>query len=448
MKPRTPRRGQALLMTTISLAVVFGTVGLAVDVGWAYYRREAAQAAADAAAMAAVRAALIDSPSGISCGVNSVWCGSPGGTATDCPATAPTSAGSTFDNACMMAAANGFTTSGRRRVSVQANNTSSAPTVSGVTTNYWAVVKVTDSPSGFFGALTGSAFQSTARATAAVMGGGGSGAGCVYVLDPHATDAFDAGNNNSISSQCGIYVNSDATGSSEAMHVYGSAHVTATNGASINVVGKAKADNGGVISPSPTTATTAAADPFSSLPSPTPANTCLAGNFTSWQPTQYTPAPGTYCTFQLGNGMNAQLSSGTYIINGGSFSVQGGSTLTATGGVLIYLTGGAYVNIANGTTITLQAQSSGSYQGVLFYQDRTMTNPTGSTLAGGSTMNLQGSIYMPHALLTIDNGNQTRTMGIVVDKVKFQGGAQINVATNASQTGLPVAATPTVAMIE
>ena len=40
-----------------------------------------------------------------------------------------------------------------------------------------------------------------------------------------------------------------------------------------------------------------------------------------------------------------------YVINGGSFSIQGGSNLTATGGVMIYLTGGAYVNIANGATM-------------------------------------------------------------------------------------------------
>jgi hypothetical protein len=444
MKPHSGRSGQALLITTLSLGVVFGAIGLSVDVGWAYYRREAAQAAADGAAMAVVRAALINAPTGITCSAHSVWCGA----AADCPSTAPTTATSTFDNGCMMAAANGFTTSGGKRVNIQANNTSSAPTVSGVSTNYWAVVRVSDTPPSFFGRLTGFGLNSTARATAAVMGGGSGGAGCIYVLDPHAADAFDAGNNNSVTTQCGIYVNSDASGSSEAMHVYGSAHVTASNGSAVDVVGSVKTDNGGVITPTPTK-TSAAADPFSSLPSPTPANTCQAGNFTAWQASQYTPAPGTYCTFQLGNGMSAQLTSGTYIINGGSFSVQGGSTLTATGGgVLIYLTGGAYVNIANGANVTLQALSSGSYQGVLFYQDRTMTNPTTSNFAGGSTMNLQGSLYFPNSLLTIDNGNQTRIMGLVAGRVKFQGGATINVATSVAQTGLPLSATPTVAMIE
>ena len=125
----------------------------------------------------------------------------------------------------------------------------------------------------------------------------------------------------------------------------------------------------GNTSVTPATGAGVVTDPLATLPSPTAAPSCQNGNFTSWQSSQYTPGPGTYCGFSLGNGMNAQLSSGTYIINGGTFSIQGGSTLTATGGVMIYLTGGATVNIANGSTVTLGAQSSGSYQGILFYQD-------------------------------------------------------------------------------
>ena len=61
--------------------------------------------------------------------------------------------------------------------------------------------------------------------------------------------------------------------------------------------------------------------------------------------------------------MALQMSGGTYIINGGTFSIQGGSTVTSSGGVLIYLTGGATVNIANGATVTLSAQASGSLSG-------------------------------------------------------------------------------------
>jgi len=141
--------------------------------------------------------------------------------------------------------------------------------------------------------------------------------------------------------------------------------------------------------------------------------------------------------------MNAQLSGGTYIIDGGTFSIQGGSTLTATGGVMIYLTNGATMNIANGSTVTLSAQTSGSYQGILFYQDRSMTSPGSSTIAGGANLNLTGSLYFPHALLNINNGTSTSilsggtTTAIVADMVDFQGGASVFTAdTNGSKTGI------------
>ena len=103
-------------MMTLSLTVILGMLGLAVDVGWAYYRQQAAQAAADAAAVAAVRAAVTSAGGVPTCSTAGVYCGG----ATNCPATAPGSASTSFDNACMLASANGFTTSGIDTVSVQA----------------------------------------------------------------------------------------------------------------------------------------------------------------------------------------------------------------------------------------------------------------------------------------------------------------------------------------
>ena len=68
------KRGQSMLMVTLGAGLIFGSLALAVDVGWAYFRRETAQAAADSAALAAVRAAVNSSPSGFTCGVSGVWC--------------------------------------------------------------------------------------------------------------------------------------------------------------------------------------------------------------------------------------------------------------------------------------------------------------------------------------------------------------------------------------
>lgn len=421
------RGGQAALMVTLALTLILGMMGLTVDLGWAYYRQQASQAAADAAATAAVRAAVNSAPGGPSCS-GSVWCGA----ATNCPAAAPGSASSSFDNACMLASANGFTTSGRDTVSVQAG-TNAVPTASGLTAAYWAIVRVQENLPGLFGAAFGrGGFTPGAMATAAAFGGTGAGT-CVYVLDPGAASAFLAANGALVNLGCGVYVNS--SNSSKAMYVTGGAVVQAT---AIQVVGAFKKDNGGSTSVTPSTGVSAAADPFASLPAPAPAPTCQSGNFTAWQPNPYTPAPGTYCGFSVANGMSLQMSPGTYIVNGGQFSIQGGSTVTASGGVLIYLTGGATVNIANGSTVTLSAQASGAYQGVLFYQDRSMTSPGASTFAGGATMNLTGSLYMPHATLNINNGSSTTgtAMGIVANMVNFQGGAHVLADNGGAKTGL------------
>lgn len=417
-------------MVTCASGVIFGSLALALDVGWAYFRRETAQAAADAAAIAAVRAAINFSSGGFTCGSSKVWCGGP----STCPSTPPGTASSSFDNACMMASKNGLSTSA---VTVQANTTTSVPTVSGPTVAYWATARVSDTATPWFGYFMGTGITASVRSSAAAVTGSGSG-GCLYVLDPHAAQSFLAGNNAQVKIGCGVYVNSDANANNAAgaaMYVTGSAKITAP---AINIVGSYYHDNNGSTSTTPSTGTTAVADPFASLPSPSTSGSCQSGNFTSWQPTQYTPAPGLYCGFSLGNGMNAQLSGGTYIISGGTFSIQGGSKLTATGGVMIYLTGGATVNIANGTTVTLSAQTSGPYQGILFYQDRSVASPGTSYFAGGATMNFTGSLYFPHSLLNVDNGTNTTgsTMAIVANKVNFQGGANFLADNNGSKTGI------------
>jgi Putative Flp pilus-assembly TadE/G-like len=442
------KRGQSLLLVTLAAGLIFGSLALAVDVGWAYFRRETEQATADSAALAAVRAAVHTSSGGFTCGSSGVWCSA---TATNCPSTTPTTASNSFNNACMMAAANGLS---GETVSLTANTTSSVPTVSGPTAAYWATARAYHTATSWFGGLIGTnSLTASVRATAAAISGSGGG-GCIYVLDPSAPNAFLAGNDFQAKFGCGVYVNSTAnaaTASGAAMEVTGSAYITAP---SINVVGSYHQDNNGGTSVTPSTGTSAVTDPLVSLPSPTAAPSCQSGNFTSWQSSQYTPAPGTYCGFSLGNGMNAQLSGGTYIINGGTFSIQGGSTLTTTGGVMIYLTGGATMNIANGATVTLTAQTSGSYQGILFYQDRSVTSPGSSTIAGGANLNLTGSLYFPHALLNINNGTSTNissagtTTAIVADTVDFQGGASVFTAdTNGSKTGI-TGASYTVYLIE
>src|SRR5437879_13391501 len=51
------KNGQAIVLVTLSLFVMAGMMGLAVDFGWMFFLKKSAQAAADAGALAAVQEA-------------------------------------------------------------------------------------------------------------------------------------------------------------------------------------------------------------------------------------------------------------------------------------------------------------------------------------------------------------------------------------------------------
>src|SRR5208282_6269125 len=90
-KLRGARRGQALLLVTLSLFAMCGLLGLAVDLGWSYFVKKSAQNAADAAALAAAYQAL-NVPNG---------------------ETQASFAGSQFSSAAIYAQQNGFSQGGK-----------------------------------------------------------------------------------------------------------------------------------------------------------------------------------------------------------------------------------------------------------------------------------------------------------------------------------------------
>jgi Putative Flp pilus-assembly TadE/G-like len=412
--------GQAALTMVLSLTMLFGAMGFSADLGYGYYRKQASRAAADAAALAAAEWAAANTPN-----CTSLSCTS--GTACH-----SISSGNALYVGCQYATTNGFTDNQGGRTVTMSSGSGSSSSAPGTSSSYWVTANITETEHNLFLGFVGPASSTVAaQATAGLMASASASTPCIYVLSPTATNAFNIGNAaNVTTTSCGVYVNSNAN---PGMLVTGGASVTSST---IDVVGTVAKNNGGTTSSTPVTGATAVADPFSSLPSPTPSGTCTSGNFTSWQATPYTPQPGTYCNgFNLSNGMGAVMASGVYIISGGTFNIQSGPLTCAAGGVTIYLTGTATVNIANGSSVTLNAQGTGSYEGILFYQDRTVSSPGSSTFAGGASMNLNGSLYLPHAAVTINNGTNTNTGALVVSTVNFQGGANFHSGTQA-QTGL------------
>src|SRR5579864_4935141 len=121
------RRGQAIIMVSLGIVFLMGVLGLVVDVGWGYYRKQVAQAAADAA----VTAAVVDAGSGtITCGSGGVVCQS----ATTCSA----SATGNFLSACKYGLQDGVAYSD---MTVAANTTSP---INNVAVKYWVTATVAE----------------------------------------------------------------------------------------------------------------------------------------------------------------------------------------------------------------------------------------------------------------------------------------------------------------
>jgi len=67
MSRYSSERGQSAVLLTLAMTTMLGVLGLVTDIGWSYYRKEVARAAAQAAALGAAQAALASAGGGLDC---------------------------------------------------------------------------------------------------------------------------------------------------------------------------------------------------------------------------------------------------------------------------------------------------------------------------------------------------------------------------------------------
>jgi hypothetical protein len=399
---------------------LIGALGLAVDGGQLYAQRQMAQAAADAATQA---------------GIMSMF----NGTNTNSPAfgtgTAPApSACTTTDlrTPCVYARYNGFggTSSDTVMLSYPA-------TVSGVTLSSVSVpairVTVQRTVQTSFIRFVGGPASSTITANSISGLVGAVSANCIYVLDPSASGAFTANNGANVAvNGCNIAVSSSSSSAAILSATVTAPAMDMVTGAGCNC---------SQTYPTIVTVPPPIADPFLSLPALTP-GACLKGTSTYYPPSNATLAPGTYCGgITVTNGVTGvTFGAGTYIMKGGGVTFSSGTTTGSN--VMFYLTGtnSTYgsVSINNGASVTLSAPSSGTYLGILFFQDRSITSSNSATFAGGANMQLTGSLYFPTTTVSFSNGSSLAaySTAIVADKVSFVGGASIKYDPTGLKTGL------------
>jgi hypothetical protein len=256
---------------------------------------------------------------------------------------------------------------------------------------------------------------------------------CMISLeDGNATGVTFTGNT-TVDLGCGVASNSRAAAGVSAS---GSARVTASP---IMAVGGVPASNAYV---QPTTLIPFApqqANPFAGLPTPQIPDASQCQQRYSINPNRTEtigPTDGTWACF---NGMdikgNVTLRPGTYYINGDSFQLGSQAQISGTGVTIILTSTTAASNPSSvagismhaGAQLNLTSPSTGTYKGVLFYEDpRAPLNRSG-TINGNSNTSIEGAIYFPRASLTFNGttGMQTQCMQLVARRLTFSGNSRI-----------------------
>src|SRR2546427_7327544 len=403
---RAGARGQVMALAAFSLIALCALVGLAADTGYFFDSSGRIQTAADAAALAGAEQLRR--------------------AGTTQPVTAANSA----------ATANGFT-NGVSGTTVAVHN----PPLSGyytADTSYVEAIITQDRPTLFMRVLGIPTGRASARAVAGVQ----DLPNCIYALSQTGTGLATNGSGSSLSAACGIVVNSSAASALNAGSgaVFGtSVAVAGTYSGSCSSSEPSGCRTG--VPPQPDPVAQLADPQFSGCDfgAPTPVN--VSGGVVTLN-------PGTYCNgISIGSGASVTFQPGVYILNGGGLSVSGNSTIQGTGVAFYNTAQGKYsygpVSLTGGTLGFLSAPTSGPTEGILFFQDRTITpksNQGTNVIAGSSNLNFNGSFYFPTTALTFSGGGQVAANYTIMLAKNVTVGGNTTLSANFSslQDGNPI----------
>lgn len=410
---RSRQRGAVLVAYAAMIIGLTGFAGLAVDVGYLQYSKRRIQAAADAAAMGALRELELGDTDLSAAGQND-------------------------------ASLNGFT-NGQSSTTVTINNPPASGSFTGEDTAVQAIV--TRAIPTFFMRLFGqNSVMISAQAVSQTSTTQGSVGGCIFVMDPSASGAFTVDGNVTLNTACGAVVNSD---SAQAFTMVGTSAFNLANGAQVGVVGPGTAGEGWSLSggASLTNTTTSSSespiniktfsDPLANVAAPASAGMSVVVNSGGESVNPSSTAalqPGIYC-----GGMDLKgtvtLGAGTYVLAGGGMTIDSQATVSGSN-VMFYNTnsnfstsckhasksdagsfsfnGGASINLAGATST-----------GVLFFDDRGVTGLS-HTINGNSTSTFDGAMYFLHGAVTFEGNNKTPGfLYIVSNTLEMKGNASL-----------------------
>lgn len=387
---RASERGSAVTLTAISVPLLMGAGGLAMDtVQWVLWKRQL-QRSADSAALAGAYARA--QSKNIFTAVSRDLTGS-----LDVAVT-----GQTVENGPSV----GTYAGDNRAVRVVLNLQRRLPF-----TSYFMATAPTI----------------TAEATAAVLSNGNY---CVISLEDTAATGITMQGNATVNLGCGMATNSSGN---PAVVAGGSSSIYATPISAVgNVPPSSNYADGTTLQPY----SISQPDPFATLSDPVVPPGCK--NKLSVQPNAtkvINPATDGACFRGMDLKGNVTFLPGTYIIDGSSFDV-GSQAVVAGAGVTFVLTSNtaasnpasiATLNINGGATLNLTSPDSGTYAKLLFYQDRRAVDSGSNKVNGNAGSTLQGGFYFPKQAIdfTGTSGQNTKCVQIVSRRVTFIGNSQI-----------------------
>lgn len=398
----TSRHGNVAVCTAFAMVAMLGCLALAADGGVLFTERRNAQSVADSAALAAA-CELFDN----------YWTYS----GVDVTGKAKTSALTT-------AAANGYQNDGTlTKVTVN------IPPSSGLFVGRpgYAEVFVEFNQSRAFSNIFGSG-PVPVRARAVAIGSPVAADVGILVLDPTKRSSFNAqGSGLTTVGGTPVVVNSK---DSEAAVAGGGGTVKADK---FSITGGYTTSGGGTFDGPIYTNRPPMPDPLADLPVPDPKAMTLQSD----KKIQYTSGttnlqPGVYKGgINVSGTGSLNLAPGVYYMDGGGFAFKGQGSLIGNG-VTIYNAPGngnsGGIDVQGQGSMIISGPTSGVYQGVTFFQDRTST-VTGNVAGTGGKTDITGTFYFAGALLNISGNGGVANMGsqYISNELHLGGNGGINI---------------------
>ncbi|WP_028055750.1 pilus assembly protein TadG-related protein [Sphingobium bisphenolivorans] len=262
----------------------------------------------------------------------------------------------------------------------------------------------------------------TAEATAAVVQGG---TYCAWASESTTTAGIVMQGNATVDLGCGMITNSRAA---NAVTAGGSSSILATPVAAVGgLQTSSNYASGTTLQPY----SLPQSDPYAALPTPSP--TGCGGKFSVNSNNSATVSPGCYKGFDIKGTLT--MAPGIYYVDGSSFSVGAQAVLSGTG-VTIILTSSnaattpsqiATLDMNGGATVNLSATTSGTYAGILFYQDRRALDSGINKVNGNASSSFQGAFYTLSQELQFSgtSGMTTDCIQIASRRITFIGNSSI-----------------------